>query len=258
MSYIHSSIIDKVKYYKGKQLFSLIEFNLLNYCNRSCDFCPVIIPYERKELSLELYIYTLLQLQEMNYSGMISFSGFSEPLLHTELYYLVELKKKMIPKSYLTINTNGDRLTEGMAEVLLKKGVDLIQISQYEKNNKKINKFKNIDKIIIRDRYSNMDFVNNRAGTLFDIEEPLKTTCFYPYYSLYLDYNGDILFCPHNYRKHNILGNILKNKLIDVWTGKGINKIRGNRNRIPCSNCNVKGDVAGGEHFKRYNENHES
>jgi len=254
MSYIHSLIINKVKFYKEIQLFSLFEFNLLNYCNRKCEFCPVIVPYEKKELSLEYYIYTLLQLREIDYSGVIVFSGFSEPLLHTELYYLVDLKSKLVPKSHLTINTNGDKLTNGIIDVLLKKGVNDINISQYEEGNH-LDRFKNIKNVYIKDRFSNDDFINNRAGSLYNIDKPLKNICYYPYYSLFINYNGDILFCPHNYKGKNKLGNIRSDNLIDIWKGKSINKIRGNRESIPCNNCNVIGDLAGEKQYKSFLKN---
>jgi radical SAM protein with 4Fe4S-binding SPASM domain len=246
-------MINKVKYYEGKPLFSIIEFNLLNYCNRNCAFCPTVIPYKKKEMSLELYAYILLQLQEINYSGVISFSGFSEPLYHTELYYLVDLKTRLIPKAHLTINTNGDRLTKEMVNVLLKKGVNDICISKYEDNNK-LNKFEKMDNVYIKDRFSNNDFINNRAGSLYEIKEPLKNICYYPYYFLYIDYNGDVLFCCHNYKKQGVIGNVLKKKIIEIWTGKDINRVRGKRNINPCNVCDVKGDLAGSSHFSKFNK----
>ncbi|RLD64018.1 MAG: hypothetical protein DRJ01_02105 [Bacteroidetes bacterium] len=258
MSYIHSSIISKVQYYENKPIFSVIELNLLNYCNRSCSFCPSIVPATKKEMSPLTYLSVILQLRNMGFEGLLSFSGFSEPTLHTDLYYYIDMKNKFIPNAHLTMNTNGDFLTDDIIDLLFKKGIDDICISVYEKetlkkfDNKRIIEYNN-KRLVFKDRFSNEDFVNNRAGSLFSIEKPLKNICYYPYYSIYVDYNGDILFCPHDYNKTIVLGNILNNdSLLDTWNGKEINKIRGNRNHLPCSNCDVLGDLMGKEHYEEY------
>ena len=35
----------------------------------------------------------------------------------------------------------------------------------------------------------------------------LKDPCYYPSYTFFLDYNGDVLMCPHDWGKKRILGN---------------------------------------------------
>lgn len=169
------------------------------------------------------------------------------------------MKNRFIPNSYLTINTNGDKLTQYMAQTLFEKGVNDICVSQYEENldNKRIIWYSKYKNIYIKDRFSNEDFVNNRAGAIKTSNDIPDTICYYPYYSLFIDYNGDVLFCPHNYNKKNVLGNIAKKTLIEMWNGAEINKIRGNRKHLPCSKCDVSGNKMGRKNYETHKKNKE-
>ena len=40
------------------------------------------------------------------------------------------------------------------------------------------------------------------------LEKELNTKCFYPGYYFFMDYNGDVLMCPHDWGKKIILGNL--------------------------------------------------
>ena len=66
--------------------------------------------------------------------------------------------------------------------------------------------------------------INNRAGSVdysrFGLKQekslPLNRGCNYPLYCLFIDYNGDCLICPDDWKK-KIVGNIKREKIIDVW-----------------------------------------
>ena len=45
------------------------------------------------------------------------------------------------------------------------------------------------------------------------LREPSKEKCFYPSYTFFLDYNGDVLMCSHDWGKKNILGKDLTHLL---------------------------------------------
>ena len=69
---------------------------------------------------------------------------------------------------------------------------------------------------MIRHRYlgADQDFgltLSNRSGMMNNAEfkiEPLKTSikkpCFYPSYTFFMDYNGDVLMCSHDWGKKKI------------------------------------------------------
>ena len=109
---------------------------------------------------------------------------------------------------------------------------------------------------MIRHRYlgADRDFgltLSNRSGMMNNAEfkiEPLKTSikkpCFYPSYTFFMDYNGDVLMCSHDWEK-NILGNLNTSSFIEIWTShlsevSRKSLLKGNRNFSPCNVCDVQ------------------
>ena len=59
--------------------------------------------------------------------------------------------------------------------------------------------------------------------------------------------------CSHDWGKKNILGNLKKEKIIDVWLSENAKKSRStlansDRNFSPCNVCDVKGSLIGKSH----------
>ena len=103
--------------------------------------------------------------------------------------------------------------------------------------------------------------ISNRSGTVESnlyrdetekpiYELPLARNCFYPFYQTLIDYNGDMILCPHDWEKKYIVGNLSDSHIWDLWKSKkyeGARKMLSNKHRnfSPCVNCDVKGDVMG-------------
>jgi len=125
-----------------------------------------------------------------------------------------------------------------------------------------------------RVHYKEEDFgiiFNNRSGLIDWMEDDTdsldkvkNTQCFLPFYKMYVDWNGDILFCANDWGRERIVGNLLQQSVMDVWMSKEMQKVRmrlakANRNMSPCNKCNVKGTLVGKKSFdllmEHYNEN---
>lgn len=277
---------EKLSIIDGVPVFSIIEFNITGSCNRSCGFCPVSNPevYTKTNdgLSVELFEKITKDLQEINYAGKILFSAFSEPLLHKKVEELIATAKKNLPNARLEMVSNGDLLTTKKLHKLFEAGLDTINISMYDGAHQ-IEHFTNMrlkanvgeDGVVLRRRYfENGNYgitISNRAG-LVDSNEyrdeneesinelPLKQVCYYPFYMILVDYNGDVLLCPHDWTKTLKFGNLKEKKLFDVWRGKALNGIRQrlshcDRNFGACKSCDVLGTVIGKESFDAWNLN---
>ena len=90
------------------------------------------------------------------------------------------------------------------------------------------------------------------------LKEPLKKACFIPSYTFFLDYQGDVLICPHDWGKKLILGNLNNEKLIDIWFSNKSLEIRkrlnnSDRNFDPCNVCDVIGTLMGRSNSKYFN-----
>ncbi len=265
-------------------LFAIVEFNIWGACNRRCPFCPVSDPdvYTNKREGIELTHYEkiLMDLRDISFDGTILWSMFSEPLLHKGINDLAIITKKILPAVRLQIVSNGDMIRKHNHKLmeLLSNGVDQVQFSLYD-DAAQYQEFIAIrdrlgfteEQMMLRRRYlENGNFnltISNRAG-LVDSNEfrsldeqkveretlPLKKRCFYPFYQIAIDYNGDVLLCPHDWSKDLILGNAVSEHIWDIWTGEKVNNVRSslavsNRDLDPCTKCDVDGELIGEEHF---------
>jgi len=274
--------IDEVVYYGNIPLFSFIELNINEICNRKCVFCPrvdpKIYPNQNIHMDMEIVISIAEQLQELNFSGIVNISGTGEPLLTRYIVDIVsEFGKRGI---HVEIVTNGDMLRSKRGSKLIKNlytaGLKQFVVSMYD-GPEQIELFNtlfadcgvNKSLFSLRDRWydESEDYgllYTNRAGNigfehLSDISKKKlmksgKSACFYTHYSMMVDWNGDALLCCQDmYNRTVKFGNIKNKKLIDIWKDAKLmefrNKLKnGNRSPSPCNNCNANGRVFGSNH----------
>jgi radical SAM protein with 4Fe4S-binding SPASM domain len=165
--------------------------------------------------------------------------------------------------------TNGDVLNLRRLKRLFSNGLSKILISAYD-GKEDADKLHQLcleaglldHQFIVRHRYlsEDQDFgitLSNRSGLMENAEfkikglsEPLKKPCYIPAYTFFLDYQGDVLICPHDWGKKIILGNLNTSSILDIWFSSKAMKIRGmliqaNRNFKPCNLCDVDGTLMG-------------
>jgi radical SAM protein with 4Fe4S-binding SPASM domain len=257
-----------------------IEISESGTCNRTCSFCPrsTVGFVDKKEfISNELHEKLCTELNELNYKGTIRYSGFVEPLLDKNIYNLIKMVSNYLPQSNIELVTNGDPLNLKRLKKLFENGLNKILISSYDgkEESQKLEELcisANLTKkqFIVRHRYysEDQDFgitLSNRAGLManaeFKIEslkESLKKPCYIPSYTFFLDYQGDVLMCPHDWGKKLILGDFKKEKLVDIWFSKKFITIRkmlnkSNRNFKPCNVCDVDGTLMGKKNSEYFN-----
>ncbi len=269
--------------FKGKKLPlpTEIEISESGTCNRSCSFCPRSDPSfeDKKEfITNELHQKLCNQLQELDYRGTVRYSGFVEPLIDKNIYNLINMTRKSLPFSNIEMVTNGDPLNLKRLLKLFENGLNKILISAYDSKEdaEKLERLcisanLNQDQYIVRHRYysEEKDFgitLSNRSGLMdnaeFKIEslkEPLKTPCYIPSYTFFLDYQGDVLICPHDWGKKIILGNLNEEDFLDIWFSKKSLTIRkmlnsSNRNFKPCNVCDVIGTLMGEKNSIYFNQ----
>ena len=257
-----------------------IEISESGTCNRTCSFCPRSAAnfIDKKEfITNKLHEKLCIELKELNYKGTIRYSGFVEPMLDKNIFNLIDMVRNYLPESNIEMVTNGDPLNLKRLKKLFEKGLNKILISAYD-GKKESDKLEDLciqanlneKQYIVRHRYysEDQDFgitLSNRSGLMADAEfkidalkEPLKKSCYIPSYTFFLDYQGDVLMCPHDWGKKVILGDLNKEKLKDIWFSKrfmGIRKMlnKSNRNFKPCNVCDVDGTFMGEKNSKYFN-----
>ena len=213
-----------------------IELNTTELCNRTCVFCPrhnpEVYPNRNLNMSVEDAEIIAKNLSNHNYKGKISYSGYSENFINKKFVDIISVMRKHLKDNLFECNTNGDFLKKEKIGKFFESGLNLLYINLYDGIEQR-EKFEEImsdiddSKYKYRAHYSQDDyglFVNNRGGNIdwlgfdeSDIESLKGKPCHYPFYKLFVDWNGDVLFCSNDWGKEIIVGNLVKEKLFDVW-----------------------------------------
>ena len=260
--------------------FSIIEFNLCGLCNRKCVFCPrhdpKIFPNINEHMPAKVYEKIMADLQKINFNGTILYSGFGEPLLYKNLQEVVKLSKKYCPKARVEIVTNGDLITVENVSQLFKNGLTTLCISMYDGLHQveRFEKLKNAvslkdDQLILRTRWLPPEehfgiTLSNRAGAMEmkevgmkKLTQPLKRACYYPFYQIFIDYDGSVLLCSHDWNEKLVVGSVRDQSILEIWHSPVLKQVRmklakEDRNFSPCNLCDVKGTLMGSDHFNKF------
>ena len=283
IKYKSKTVEGKIQLFKFQNQFlplpTEIEISESGTCNRKCSFCPRSDPnfIDKKEfISAELHKKLCTELKELNYRGVVRYSGFVEPLIDKNIFNLVKMLRNTVSDCTIEMVTNGDPLDLNRLVKLFSSGLNKLLISVYD-GEEDAKRFEDLCKEAklkshqyhIRHRYlpEEQDFgitLSNRAGEMKNAEfkiEPLKSSmknpCYIPSYTFFLDYQGDVLMCPHDWGKKMILGNLKSEKLIDIWFNNKSMKVRkwlvnSNRNFTPCNVCDVVGTFMGKKNSSYY------
>lgn len=152
------------------KLFNVVQIETHNTCSQKCWFCK--FGQERQDPEIMFMSDDIIStiangLHELEYSGRISLYGINEPLLEPRLLDLIALFKLKCPRSFITINTNGDKLTEALYQKLLTAGLDCLIINIY--NNlamKRLKKYGAYKKVALKDLRTPNSKINNRGGSI--------------------------------------------------------------------------------------------
>ena len=270
-----SKYIDTVYMWDGLPLFSWIDINPTELCNRKCEFCPRKDPvdYPNQNLNMDVRLAQKIadELREYDYKGGLMLCGYGEPLLNNNITELVGVFGKDI---HTELATNGDKLCTSLVNELLSAGLDVILVSMYD-GPYQVDYFEEMfakvglkkERYVLRDRWYGVEEdygvkLTNRAGTVKEGNQEIideKRPCYYLHYSLQIDWNGDAVLCTQDYNKKIKSGNVYAQSLMDIWKSRNINKFRkvlgrGYRTMYPCNRCNVNGTLHGKNHAQIWDE----
>lgn len=245
---ILSELISK----KPFPLPTAIEIETLNRCNGDCDFCPVNRRLDKREYKVmdESLFYSIIsQLKELDYNGYISAYSNNEPLLDKRIFDFVEHIKNELPQARNFFFTNGILLTLDKFKKLIK-NLDYMVIDNYYEGEKAL--YSNIKevaqyclknpelrekvKIQVIDKHM---LRNNRAGNAKNRKHiyRIKSSCLWPFSQMVIRPTGELSLCCNDALGQMTMGDLTKEKLIDVWRGK---KYEGIRKSLLESRQNIK------------------
>jgi len=241
--------------YGQSDLFLAVEFENITACNRRCSYCPNYI-YERgllknKKLMPEsLFKKIIDELAKINFSGRISPCFYGEPLLDDRIAMFIEYINKKLPKSEISIFTNGDFLTLELYKGLTVAGADIFVITEHSQNMTESMQqlLKDFHQVDYRDDYflhdtayilndNNQGIIlykdikqrslYNRGGLVKDVKpKKIDPVCEIPSNSLLIDYAGNIVLCCNDYFSTIKFGNLNNESILEIWNKKNFKKIR--------------------------------
>lgn len=243
----------------------LIDLMATELCNRTCEFCPRALDYPNLNLHMDLKLIEKIgsDLANSHYENRLLYCGFGESLLYKDLTESIRILKKHMPwQNNIHMVTNGDRLTYDKTVELIDAGLNKFFVSMYDGPEQE-DQFKELfhkaglseENYILQHYYKppeeNYGFLHlsNRAGYLFKEKLP-QMGCNIPFYAMSIHWNGDVLLCSHDWEKKQIMGNVMKQSVQDIWLeSKKLwefrNVVKDGRGCHPCNKCNIKGVLYG-------------
>lgn len=239
----------KLIMHKDPEVFGCIHIETHSLCNRKCRYCPVTYyPREKLEMPQEVFYKIIDQLAERNYKKMIGLYWYNEPMMDKRLPEFIRYARNKCPESHIFFASNGDLLDMDIFKKLIKAGLSRIYITQYDKEmaenlSKLLSGLDETDRKYIY--ITKLRYVYNRTGALkeLQIQKPLKLKCKRPFFEMRIDAEGKVLLCCNDYFRKEIMGDVTKENVFDIWTKSRFKEIRaelkkGNRRKIGiCSRC---------------------
>lgn len=254
-----------------------IEMNVTELCNRRCVFCPradeSVFPNRNINMNLSVSNKVASDLAKISYLGRISFSGWGESLLNKNFSDHVQTFRAHLPENTIETNTNGDKLNPDKIRAIYASGLTFLYVNMYdgpEQMPKFLKMFKDAgirqERFRLRCRWSGPTdnygiTMNNRGGQLnlpelghVPLTTQLKQKCYYPFFKMFVDFDGEVYFCSNDWGRTTPVGNVLKSSVSDIWLSPQMRAIReklanADRSNHPCSVCDVNGMLHGKNSF---------
>lgn len=231
----------------------MVEIEINHHCNRACSYCPnsVATRKEKGEMEPELFEKLMQQLVEIGYKGIISYEFYNEPMLAKNFLWFVKTTRKYLPKNQIDLYTNGTLLDLSKFKELIGLGVNRFIVTKHEgvKNYVFDDVYQNLTEeersLVLYKSFTELK-LTNRGGTVdAGPKEPAHLTpCYIPEFLLVVTVLGNILPCFEDFHEENIMGNIDKTHLHEIWNNQKFSTFRHNLKRglrhlqSPCNKCN--------------------
>lgn len=230
-------------------------------CDNRCPMCYKQVLNKPKGEYEYLTPNTALEIskkiKKANWDNLrIEFDLRGEPTLNPYLCQNIKIIRDNLPKSQLTLYTNGNTFNKQKAHSFFKNGGNIIIMDCYKNDlqqrkkeyskdfvvydyyNGEFNPFLKhspktkviclMDNIMTRNGEKRTRLILNQAGNvdwnkvkkfgLKPLKQPLKKKCVKPFRELIINYQGNIVLCCHDGEPTHILGNIYNiNDLKDFW-----------------------------------------
>jgi len=239
-----------------------IDIELSTTCNLKCPFCFLQKKdYKVKNKFMNLSLAKeIIDTTSIYGVPAIKFNWRGESTMHPHFSTILEYAKSKNTFFDLLVNTNGnynEKAVDGLMAATkvifsldstkpniyakMRKGGDLLKVLSNINQLIKLGHKGIVVRRVITEDNKHEDFKTNvknifgdvsvsehyvfERGKEFKLQNIKRAYCGYPSVRLVVSVSGDIMPCCVDYHEDMILGNIYKDKLIDIWNGDKLNNL---------------------------------
>lgn len=242
LRFARQGVRDEADRIRGQSLlFNHVEIETINRCNGICSFCPVSRGNDTRAeayMTDELFGSIIDQLEEIGYTGRLALFSNNEPLLDERIVERARYARAHLPGARLHLFTNGTLLTIEAFSGLME-SLDEMVIDNYNQELKLIAPVKKIVEYCeLHEEYKGRvsvtlrkphEILTSRGGDApnrKDIMEFADDTCVLPMKQLIIRPDGKVSLCCNDPLGKYTMGDLTKNRLLDVWYGKKFLRVR--------------------------------
>lgn len=250
-----------------------------NLCNLSCDFCPQSLDdYKERagysqHMRVEMFAKVMGEIKEMKLKSLKLYF-FGEPLLHPKLGEICKLASAACERVELT--TNAIPLTSKKAMEIIDAEVDYVRVSLYGIKAQKVRDNVRGLRWLREVMRKKKPFICVKVHLASDLEatqaeyagiadevtceglhtigsdfvhlssaEGKQKACAYPFYTLVVKANGDVVPCCVAWETSLVVGNVGKQTLMEIWNGAALRRLHhlhleGRRSELAaCAKCDT-------------------
>lgn len=237
-----------------------------NICNLKCDMCPQsgLMTREKGMMDFELYKKIIDEAKDFIQFAQLFHTG--ESLIHPKIFEMIDYASKanvytmLHTNGTMLSNNNRKKLFSSGLDYLsfsfeairkkdnLKNSLANI-LSFLEESNKATKPFTVVEVINMKDLHEDIDEIKNifsgtnlnmfrirqhtnwsekeLQGNLMKTRENIpKLLCEFPYQSMAIHWNGDVVPCCLDFDAKYKLGNVTRSSLVDIWNGNKMQRLR--------------------------------
>lgn len=261
-----------------------INIETVQGCNRRCEFCGTMgMEKQFHFLEVPTLIHTMKLISGAEYFPRIRLAAHGEPTLHPNICGIIGIIRKALPKSPISLFTNGTVIEKKpeLVDGLFAAGLNNLIIDEYRdhlvgkfiRQNPVCQKYqivehKNGTSMLIGVKpnqrricivppidagfeTANHHLCNQCGAALPPLKQPYHKRCSVIFREMTVRWDGNIAICCNDFRGYYPVTNIKECEFLeDAWFHPRFEAARkilykGERSFFPCSVCDVKGNRVG-------------
>jgi MoaA/NifB/PqqE/SkfB family radical SAM enzyme len=196
----------------------LVTIEMSNYCNLAWQhkLCPASQAGKLITLPLHTIEGILIDIGAWGYRGLINLFRYSEPTADPRLFLVMEMVQQIVPRSRISMSTNGVFLNEDILEDLVDRGLAKLHVSLYGPEEKRKETWENVQ--AWAGEYPDLELVNKHPKNEPFIDWFLQSyereyqncdrPCGAPLRQINISCEGDVVLCCRDWKNVYKFGNI--------------------------------------------------